>query len=351
MSEADPPARWSISSREGADLGALLAADPTPVYNIAAVAYRTGLQPATLRVWEHRYGFPAPQRVGRRRLYSERDIQAIQWVSQRQSEGMTASAAIALLRERLAGAARLATGAAPPGALVAALEQAALRFEEGMVQQLLAEAFARYSVEQVCLEVIQPVLARIGEGWQAGRVDVAQEHFAAVLFRRQLDGLLRLAPPLPVERTVLAATPPGEWHEIGLLMACLFLARRGWRVVYLGPSVPPADLARAVAAVRPRALILSATLHEPARALADLVSRVRMEYTRPLLIGVGGQAVDADPLLRATVPAVYLGPTAVAGVARLVTLVDQGGGQADQAEGQRGGEESDPNPPPLRTEG
>ena len=29
------------------------------------------------------------------------------------------------------------------------------------------------------------------------------------------------------EPRILAACPPGEWHEIGLLMVCLFLARRG----------------------------------------------------------------------------------------------------------------------------
>ena len=38
--------------------------------------------------------------------------------------------------------------------------------------------------------------------------------------------------------TILAACPPGEWHELGLMMICLFLARRQHAVAYLGANLP-----------------------------------------------------------------------------------------------------------------
>ena len=189
-------------------LDAVLAADQAPVFNTAAVARRSGVLPTTFRAWERRYGFPAPHRQeGNRRSYSEQDVLALAWLRDRLDEGLTISAAVAMLREQLAQTRPApAVDGQAASLLSRQLEQALLEFDAAGAQARLAEAFAMYSLELVCLGVIQPALVAIGDGWHAGQVDIAQEHFASAFLRGRLLELLHLTAPLSGQRTVALAS-------------------------------------------------------------------------------------------------------------------------------------------------
>jgi len=62
---------------------------------IGEVVERTGVAEATLRMWERRYGFPAPERLasGHRR-YSEREIELIRAVAAKRGAGLALPVAI-----------------------------------------------------------------------------------------------------------------------------------------------------------------------------------------------------------------------------------------------------------------
>jgi MerR family transcriptional regulator, light-induced transcriptional regulator len=62
---------------------------------IGEVVERTGVAQATLRIWERRYGFPAPERLasGHRR-YSEREIELIRAVAAKRAAGLALPVAI-----------------------------------------------------------------------------------------------------------------------------------------------------------------------------------------------------------------------------------------------------------------
>ncbi len=64
-------------------------------FGIGEVVERTGVAEATLRMWERRHGFPAPDRLasGHRR-YSTRDIELIRTVAARRASGLALSVAI-----------------------------------------------------------------------------------------------------------------------------------------------------------------------------------------------------------------------------------------------------------------
>ncbi len=74
--------------------------------SIGDLAERTGVAPATLRMWEQRHGFPVPERLdsGHRR-YSEADVAGVREVLDRREAGARLDAAIA---DVLAGAQRAA---------------------------------------------------------------------------------------------------------------------------------------------------------------------------------------------------------------------------------------------------
>ncbi len=70
--------------------------DPDQLLTIGTLAERTGLSPATLRMWEQRHGFPTPHRLesGHRR-YLEADVEAVERVVRRREAGVRLDMAIA----------------------------------------------------------------------------------------------------------------------------------------------------------------------------------------------------------------------------------------------------------------
>lgn len=264
----------------------------TPLYNTRLVVSETGVPADTFRAWERRYGIPAPQRgAGGQRLYSERDIATIRWLRERTSEGLTISQAIALLRSETE---RSGASDQPRSheQLVDELLQALLRFDAPEADNVLSEAFAIYSVEKVCTEIIQPTLVQIGELWHRGAASVAQEHFASQFLRRKLLALLNIYDVIDGRATILAACAPGEYHDLGLLLLALMLVRRNYRVVFLGADVPAEALLEAAAQIQPAVICLSAsTAHtfEHAIAVAQQVQAANPE----LIVCIGGQGLSA----------------------------------------------------------
>jgi DICT domain-containing protein len=72
-------------------------------FAIGEVVERTGVAEATLRMWEHRYGFPTPERLasGHRR-YSEQDVELIGAVVAKRAAGLALPVAIEQARSEVA---------------------------------------------------------------------------------------------------------------------------------------------------------------------------------------------------------------------------------------------------------
>ena len=93
-------------------------------------------------------------------------------------------------------------------------------------------------------------LEDIGHGWSERSVSVAQEHMATAVFRRVLGWLLGLYQTTSAAHRLVVATPPGERHELGALMAAIIAAAEGWNVTYLGPDIPAGVWPAALVALR-----------------------------------------------------------------------------------------------------
>jgi DNA-binding transcriptional MerR regulator/methylmalonyl-CoA mutase cobalamin-binding subunit len=293
-----------------------------PFFNLKAVIKQTGLKPDTLRAWERRYGIPSPERsAGGHRLYSQRDISTVKWLMARQQEGMSIKRAVELWRQiekegrdPLRSPAPLATESAPALApqiadgtvsdLRRAWIDACLAYDESSAEQVLAQAFALYSPEVVCLELLQKAVAAIGAGWYEGRVTVQQEHFCSALAIRRVEALVMAAPPPTRPGRILAACPPEEQHVFGLLLLTLLLRRRGWQVVYLGANVPVERLETAVAAVHPHVVILAAQQLHSAATLLDAAGLLQRE---DVPLAYGGLVFNLLPELRQRIPGHFLG--------------------------------------------
>ncbi len=302
----------------------------TPLYNIAAVVQRTGVPATTIRAWERRYEYPKPHRDDDgQRLYSERDVQTISWLLDQTRHGVAISRAVDMLRRGHARTDSAVVQSPPRGgrsfaALRADLGQALLDLDADRADDVVAEAFTLFSVEDVCLQVLQPLLVDLGDRWHAGELSVAEEHYASSFVRARLFGLLQAyQPPNARGPLVFTACAPDEWHEVGILMVSVFLARRGVRVRYLGPNLPLDGLAAIVARHHPAMVVLSAQSPETARNMRRAARAVHKGAPPYPHLAFGGQAFNIDPKLRASVDGTYVGPDAAAAVEALASLVEQ----------------------------
>ncbi len=294
----------------------------TPTFNLKAVVRQTGIKPDTLRAWERRYGLPQPDRSpGRHRLYSQRDIQIIQWLIARQQEGLSISRAVDLWHQIEAEGRdplRTATPVATPGPAIALrlpageaidlLRQewlaACEAFDEQRAEQILSQAFAVHPPEAVCLELLQKGVATLGQAWYQGRVTVQQEHFATELAVRRVEALIMAAPAPTRSGRILIAAPPQEEHTFSLLLLTLLLRRRGWDIRYLGANVPAEHLEATIAAVAPQLAVLAAQRLYTASTLYEMAHLLR-EQGVPLAFG--GRIFSVLPPLRARIPGHFLG--------------------------------------------
>jgi DNA-binding transcriptional MerR regulator len=79
-----------------------------PIYSIGAVATMLGVEPATLRAWEERYGVVVPARSeGAQRVYSRDELEQLRFIVDMTSTGTTAADAHRLLAERVSEAGSL----------------------------------------------------------------------------------------------------------------------------------------------------------------------------------------------------------------------------------------------------
>jgi len=69
----------------------------------------------------------------------------------------------------------------------------------------------------------------------------------------------------------LLACPPGERHDLGLILLGLALRDRGWRITFLGPDTPIPTLAATADRLGADVVVLSGLAEEPfASAAADV---------------------------------------------------------------------------------
>ncbi|MDO8209687.1 MerR family transcriptional regulator [Conexibacter sp. CPCC 206217] len=208
---------------------------------VREAARRLNVSPSTLRAWEHRFGFPRPDRSpGGHRLYRHADIAALRDALE---QGLSISSAISRVRQG-----DMYDAPSLVGPLCAFDGDRAGRVAEG--------ALAVRSLERAVEEVLLPALAEVGERHGADSVEWA---FAASWTGEWLRWARRLATQGPRSTRLLIADATA--HEldadaIQLHALQLFCARSGAQLLTV-PVRSTRGLTAAVELFRPSALVIA----------------------------------------------------------------------------------------------
>lgn len=267
---------------------------------IGELARRTGVSPELLRAWELRYGLLQPSRsTGGFRLYSSADERRVRRMTGLVADGF--SPAEAARHVLSAENAQPATEVPVTDHLAEQLRTALDAFDSAGAHSALDRLLASVSVDVVLTDVLLPYLRDLGDRWAAGRASVAQEHFASNLIRGRLLGLARDWGNGSGPSAVLAC-PPGEAHDLGLIVFGLLVARRGWRVIFFGADTPFDTLRKSVTTIRPALVVLATvakdlvqTHGDDLRALAELAPTAVAGAAEPEAVtALGAQALPTD---------------------------------------------------------
>ena len=224
---------------------------------IQVVARRTGLTADVLRAWEKRYGVLKPARSDSgRRLYSDDDVEYLRLLRRATTAGRSVGQLVGLSRADLEAVVREDDAAAatvplssPPTADGDVVVQRAMHTIGGLDSRALETVLRRSMIESEPAHfldrVVVPLLTGIGIEWRAGRMTPAHEHVATTVIRAVLREFTATFVPRTGAPGLLAATPQGQLHEFGAMLAAATAAAAGWRITYLGADLPATAIADA----------------------------------------------------------------------------------------------------------
>ncbi len=291
----------------------MVAGRPFPVYlsemnyPIQVVVRETGLTAHVLRVWEKRYGAVVPRRTAtQRRAYSDADVHRLKLLRQATLLGHPIGSVAGLPDEDLETLGKAAVARTPISstrsiddrALMADLPiileciEAVKAFDADALNTLLDRAAVESGHTALLRHVIAPLAHRLGDLWSGGILRTAHEHFATAVIRGFLLNPARQYAGINATATLVAATPQGQLHELGAVMAAALAAEHGWRAVYLGPSLPAAEIAGIASQNHARAVALSIVYPDDDPNVERELQDLRRFLPKEVTVLVGGRAAE-----------------------------------------------------------
>lgn len=271
-----------------------------PLMSIAAVQRDSGLSKDTLRVWERRYGFPAPLRDEHdERLYPSAQVAKLILLRRLIDAGHRPGKIVDLSAEELAGLmwdlGREPQGVSPEAREVLKRLEA---YDAERLRGFLAGLVVRSGLRAFATEIGPALAEAVGAAWSRGELEIHQEHlfteqFIAVL-RSAISAVLGAATSRAHPR-VLLGTFPQEPHALGLLMAETMFVLEGCACVSLGVQTPVSEIAAAARAHGADILALSFSAIVPASQAQSGLAELRAIAPKRAEIWAGGACAGLRP--------------------------------------------------------
>jgi DNA-binding transcriptional MerR regulator/methylmalonyl-CoA mutase cobalamin-binding subunit len=277
--------------------------------SIGALSQATGVPTNTLRTWERRYGYPAPERTsGGHRIYSTDHVEQLRLVTDALERGHRPANVLTISRAELVELLGLGAGTSREynEALMESLPdeldtwiQAVQNLDERTLDLALRTSWNQLGGMRFISDRVGPFLTAVGHLWAEGTFSVLHEHFASERIRDFLSNEWRQMSDRAVGPSVFCTTLPKEAHSLGLHMVATVLALSGARIQYFGVNTPVEAIIDGVQQVSPSALILSVSqASEPKlvrKQLQELVQNVAGSV--PIVVGGQGTPDNVDGIV------------------------------------------------------
>lgn len=190
--------------------------------------------------------------------------------------------------------------------LIFAPQKGTNRLQEGLLSSLLSgdtggtlrlvDQAIRTKDDLKCfyLNVLAPVMYRIGILWERNEISVAEEHLSTAIVGRIAATLYARFATAEVHRgKAVVSAGCNELHEVGARVLADFLELEGWDVHYLGANTPCGDLIKTLNQQKPFLVALSVSTLFNLEHVRKAITAIKEDQdTCGVKIMVGGLAFN-----------------------------------------------------------
>lgn len=207
----------------------------------------TGIKAHTIRIWEKRYNLLEPERTETNiRTYSLQSLQKLLNITLLYKNGYKISKIAALPEHEISQHVReLVAKNSVKSHAINAFKLAMINFDLNLFQKTYSGLLAERAFREIFWDVFMPLLHELGLLWQTETIGPAHEHFITHLIKQKIytsTEKLQSLSPTKEDKVFVLFLPENEIHEIGLLFVNYELILRGYRTIYLGPTIPLENL-------------------------------------------------------------------------------------------------------------
>jgi len=268
-------------------------------YPIRTVSEITGVNSVTLRAWERRYGLIKPMRTPKgHRLYNKQDIELIQEILDRLSQGMS----ISQIARDILDKASMDEGEYTDvwGQYCQHMIEAVSRFDEHALEAVYNDAMSLYPVDVVTTRLIMPLLEELGKRWQKKSGSIAEEHFFSVYLRNKLGARFHHQNLRNSGPKLIMACLPGEHHEFGILLFALTAHSKGYQVILLGADLPATELIQVAQRTDSQGIVLAGSASLNCDSISEDINVLTSTLSIPVFIGGDVSYTCRDDIAKAS---------------------------------------------------
>ena len=256
----------------------------------------TGFGIEQLRKWRQRFGFPPAQiGVNGRASYSRESVDRLLVIKRLLEAGLRPGKVVAkTAAENLKMADDLYLFKPDVGrsdSMNALISLLACSDNEGFKAQLRKQRAKRTMLDFV-QHTISPLMVGIGDAWLSGEIDVYHEHLCSSMIERYLIAETLKSKPKPAFPVFLFALPPGERHQLGLLMVEAVMAEAGAYIVNVGTDIPLNSLKLATIECKADVVALTFSFSYPLRDVVPTLAHLRRLLPPQTQIWAGGAGLS-----------------------------------------------------------
>ena len=214
-------------------------------FTISELEQFSGIKAHTIRIWEQRYNALNPTRSdGNTRYYDNTQLIRLLNIVSLMGAGNKISVLCSIPDESLVKMVEekfknYLSGDGTNEYYISQLIAAGTGFNETHFEKIFSNCVLRQGMKNTYLNVIYPLLNRIGIMWVAGTIAPSYEHFITNMIKQKLFSAIDSLPPAKSScKGWLLFLPENEFHEIGLLFSNYLIRNAGKKVIYLGTNVP-----------------------------------------------------------------------------------------------------------------
>lgn len=267
---------------------------------IKIATLQSGLSSHVIRMWEKRYNAITPERTDtNRRVYSDKSLQRLVKLAELTRAGHSIGqiahlgdsalnalhhASFESLQDQKNSTESLHADSPVLLQCLKAIED----FDQTALDKLFDLQLKQLGYSGLLEKLLIPLIQKVGQYWQSGDFSTTQEHAASSFIKDYLCFSARSFSAENNAPKLLITTPPGQLHEMGAVIAASLARKLGWKVIYLGVSLPPDEIASAAEKIKAKAVILSIVYPLDDPQMDNDLRRLRSQLDPDIAIIVGG---------------------------------------------------------------